>query len=339
MWVLIPGLVLALAGLWPQTAFAIRIKPLRPPGITIHWTGPLPAIKWDSLSSNDDSSQTDQALVIIKFKEPGTYRVTFTAGAVAKAEAETQDGQALFMLTQGPFPLRHFSITATTSCLPDADPRGAFRGFMDLDGSISGRPFSTPYYPVPLAVELVIVPLQCQLLELPSGSLVRPDKRFQYKSTSIHRRFSLDLAAVGKSLHTRFLGIQGGDEYTTGPFSLAAPSSEPADPFAPHLFRWNKIRRLSKLLNDVQPLNGILYADQSLSTGTTNIQPVEWQKTRAAEYLDTKVCDECRVFVPNEENEPDVIIIRTYPEPKKPESDDPFRFLNGLTIGGVGITF
>jgi hypothetical protein len=77
----------------------------------------------------------------------------------------------------------------------------------------------------------------------------------------------------------------------------------------------------------------MLFAEQILDRGSTHIKPVESQKARAA------WCNECHVFVPNDDKDPDVIIIRTYPGPKKPESDDPFRFLNGLTIGGVGLTF
>ena len=320
MRVLIPGL-LVLAG---------YLEAPRPPSPQITWTGPLPAVKWDSLPTDGDPWLTDESLVFVKIQEPGTYRVTFSTGTLAKAEAETQDGQALFILTQGLFPLNNFSITATTSFLPDVDP---FRGFEDLDGSIIGGFFPKGYYPVPLAVEIVIVPLNVEwkLCIRPCGFLDQWTK--QCKPSPVRRRFSLNLVAVGQNMPARFLNLEGGKNYCTGHFSLTNPSREPADPFTPHLFLRDRTRFLSGLSADSQPLNGMLFAEQILDRGSTHIKPVESQKARAA------WCNECHVFVPNDDKDPDVIIIRTYPGPKKPESDDPFRFLNGLTIGGVGLTF
>jgi len=315
MRVFIPGL-LVLAGLWPQGAWGYLEAP--PPPLTC------------------SPSSMGPHLVFIRIKdtaaELGTYRVTFSAGPLAEAEAKTQGGQVLFVLDALPLARNCFSITATPE--PIEIERNIFE---DLDGSITGRPvFSKWVYPVPLAVEVVLLPLITvewkKMDERPGETAPIPFP------SPIAQRFTLGLTVLGQHFLASFLNLEGPVDYCTGGFSMNGPVSEPTDVFAKDSDPSSMTKPWSGLPDRVQLLNGLLCVDKSLGIAITDIQAVGWYKGTARETSWPQPT-EARGFYVKFDQEPEFIVLGAYPEPKKPASGDAFRHLNGITIGGVGLDF
>jgi hypothetical protein len=262
---------------------------------------------------------TEPILVIVSVKdtriepgEYGDYRVTLSAGTVAKAEAETQDGKAQFMLSGVDFPRQNFSIRVTTSSLPVSGQ--VRRGFEDLDGSITGNPPSVPP-PVPLSVEIFMIPLNVKWrhYKLPPGFLCLEPTTY-FEPTSIRQRWHLELVPVGKTFAARFSDLEGGDEYCTMPFSPGNLDKDSTNLLGKDFAPWSRTKRLPDLPANATELLA------SASIDPMHIQPADWRKGIAGEWPNPSLCEECRLLVPLDQQKPELIILRRFPEPKPPEN-------------------
>ncbi len=345
MRIYILGLALALAGLWPQIAWGrTRYKP-QPPALS--WSGLIPTLTGDCFQGHDLLSGRDSLVVFVAVKginiSQARYQVTLSsAGPKVKAEAETCDGLALFTVA-GDFPLqRNLTIKVTESYrFAWNEPELVFQYEPDLIANVlanveesnfvyiprnlprqkkparswviyglGGMAFQPQDPPLPLSVEIVLLRQNQEMKtkELPGFF----GKSGNISKSRVLQRFQPDLVPKGMNFWVDFFGnMNDGEAYFTKPFSLKV---------SPH--EKTRAKRWSGSAADLQPLAGILNADQNLGIEDFDIQPVDWRKGKASDFLNPGLWDEYPCLLPLDEQKPEVIIIRKYPEPQYYEDLD-----------------
>ena len=328
--------LLVLAGLWPPFVCGeqeSKQSPIcLPPHPVIFWSGPIAQPSFD-FQNHSIPAGNDEFLVFVVVqgdnKAPSANRVALLSGNKVKAEAETSSGIVVFFGKGDLFKEKNLLIRVVTFEVNEFQ----IFGCCGWDGSRSGcfRCFIPPE-----RVEISILsPEKSKTTELP-GFLSKAVTTS--KECPVKKRIYLDLLLREK--YDEFEKLTAGTaekEFRSRALSLPCCRSE-ADTIWPQSVArslWFPSQRRPNLTWNWK----LLGADQTLGAETIEVRPADWRKGTPGDSFNPGLHDQCRLLLRLAEQEPEEIIILTYPEPKKSEPDDAFRYLNGLTIGGVSITF
>lgn len=150
----------------------------------------------------------------------------------------------------------------------------------------------------PEAVEVFVLPQAVsKVTDLPGFH----GKSVTSRECPVYRHLHPDLALRTRSSFHKLAAAWDEREYTTRPFCL---NDTPAN-LRPRLA--SKVKLLGEHQNAINP---------------PEIKPVDWRIGRAGNSLNVGLCDEYRLLVPLEGQKPETIIIRSYPEPPNYEDVD-----------------
>src|SRR5262249_3889891 len=241
-------------------------------------------------------------------------RVSLLAGTVLKTEVDSFDGFVIFSL-KGVSEEQILTIKIT-SC--DA------HGYDYVGGSpIAVRKKFIP----PDAVEIIVLPaVISKQSDLPGfvSKLVATSKNCPGL-----KKISLDLAQLGKNDLESCAAWVEGKEFRTEPFSLRSFGQERAAIWPQTLAQslWFPGHRRPGLA-----CWNLLGTDENLDSGAIEIQPADWRKGQAGNSFNHGLYDECRLRVPLDGQQLEVIIIREFAKPQTPVSNQS-KFLDGLQFG------
>ena len=278
-------------------------KEFRP---VLSWSGALCARPTFDWIQDDDFPHKDQWLILVNVKAANTDRtfhhVALMAGNEILAEADADYGLVVFLMKGDPARAQDLAIKIA---LFDAEPfewnclRHPLKFFLPPDG-----------------VEIIIMsPAESTTSELPgfAGKSVTTSK-----DCPVHERFALDLVRRERTSFGNWMAWTEEKEFRTRPFSLKTCAKERLKPQTLAKSLWAPSSRRPGLVPDWK----LLGPEQLPGSETMEIQPADWHKGTACDSLNPGLYDECRFLVSLDGQKPEVIVIRTYREPKLPESKD-----------------
>jgi hypothetical protein len=291
------------------------------------WSGGLCAPPtFDCVQDNDFPRDKDHWLILVNVKTANMERtfnhVALMAGNEVLAEADSVNGLVVFLVTGDPGQTQYLTIKIN----PFEAAQFVFFGW-DWMGGGGGCLCQPPKFFIPPdCVEIMMMsPLKSRTSELPgfAGKSVATSK-----DCPAQKRFTLDLVRREKTAFENWMAWTEEKEFRTRPFSLKTCGKERAKPQTLAKSLWTPSSRRPGLVQDWK----LLGPEQLPRSQTMEFQPADWHKGTAGVSLNPGLYDECRFLVPLDGQKAEVIVIRSYSEPKKTEGARQ-RFLNGLDFG------